>query len=251
MAMRRLIGATLAVASWLAGAPAWAEPTTVTVRALSKDAKFIGTGMGGVKIRLIDARNGKVLAEGVTAGGTGDTDRLVVQPRVRQQKLSGEGDAAFTATLDIAEPTLVTLEARGPKDADPSIMVASTAWILPGQPVVGDGWVVEFPGLVVGGTVGVVQDVLTLTASVKLMCGCPVTPGGLWDADHYEVIAWIGTEDQMKPYPMTYAGQPSTFQLPLTMVPRGKGQTVRITAVDKRSGNTGVGTLYFESDFGP
>ena len=55
----------------------------------------------------------------------------------------------------------------------------------------------------------------------------------------------------MKPYPMSYAGQPSTFQLPLTMIERGKGQTVRITAVDKRSGNTGVGTLSLKSDFGP
>ena len=36
-----------------------AEPTDITVRVLSKDAKFVGTSMGGVRITLRDAETGE------------------------------------------------------------------------------------------------------------------------------------------------------------------------------------------------
>jgi len=56
---------------------AWAEPTDIVVRVLSKDAKFIGTSMGGMQVTLRDAHTGEILATGLTRGGTGDTKRLM------------------------------------------------------------------------------------------------------------------------------------------------------------------------------
>jgi hypothetical protein len=41
-----------------------AEPTVITIRVISKDAKFIGTSMGGMRITLRDAHTGAVLATG-------------------------------------------------------------------------------------------------------------------------------------------------------------------------------------------
>ena len=58
-------------------APAYAEPTPVTVRVISQDAKFVGDGMGGARVTLRDARTGRVMANGVTKGGTGDTDQIM------------------------------------------------------------------------------------------------------------------------------------------------------------------------------
>ncbi len=36
-------------------APGWAEPTAVTVRVIARDAKFIGTSMGGARVTLREA----------------------------------------------------------------------------------------------------------------------------------------------------------------------------------------------------
>jgi hypothetical protein len=51
------------------GAPA--RPTEIVVRVISKDSKFIGTSMGGMRITLRDAHTGELLATGIIVGGTG------------------------------------------------------------------------------------------------------------------------------------------------------------------------------------
>ena len=47
----------------------------VTVKA--KDSKFIGTAAGGARVIIRDQRTGDIIANGITAGGTGDTDAVV------------------------------------------------------------------------------------------------------------------------------------------------------------------------------
>ena len=79
---RRTTIATLALA--LLAGPALAEPTAITIRAISHDGKFIGDSMGGVRVRLTEAASGRELAAGTTSGTTGDTRKLVVEPRQRQ-----------------------------------------------------------------------------------------------------------------------------------------------------------------------
>ena len=39
-------------------------PTRVMVRAVARDAKIIGSGVGGALIRIVNAATGEVLAEG-------------------------------------------------------------------------------------------------------------------------------------------------------------------------------------------
>ncbi|HEX6202874.1 MAG TPA: hypothetical protein VF100_07720, partial [Thermoanaerobaculia bacterium] len=68
--LRLLLPALLVAA---AAAAAAAEETAVTVRVLSRDAKFVGSSMGGARVTIRDAETGTLLAEGVTAGSTGDT----------------------------------------------------------------------------------------------------------------------------------------------------------------------------------
>jgi hypothetical protein len=235
--MSRLILAAV-VCCALAGGGA-AEPTQVTVRAQAKDAKFIGESMGGVAITLTDAATGKVLASGLTAGGTGDTAKLVTSPRVRGQAVSGSADAKFAATLDITQPTLVTATAKGPiGKSDAVITATSQMWLLP-EAVGGDGWVIELPGLVVEPSLST-SGGLTVTAKVTLMCGCAISPGTTWDADHYEVIATVmqGTR-VVKAVPLPYAGTTSTFAAPAPGLAPGVYRVV-ITAYNSRTGNTGV-----------
>lgn len=237
--MSRLILAAALCA--LAGAAA-AEPTEVTVRAQAKDAKFIGESMGGVAITLTDAATGKVLASGLTAGGTGDTAKLVTAPRVRGQAVAGPADAKFAATLDIDRPTLVTATAKGPMGKPDAVITAtSQMWLLPGKAIGGDGWVIELPGLVVEPTLSTAGG-LTVTAKVTLMCGCAISPDTTWDANHYEVIATVmqGTR-AVKTVPLAFAGTTSTFAAPVTGLAAG-AYSVVITAHNSRTGNTGVAT---------
>ncbi|WP_374569833.1 hypothetical protein [Phenylobacterium sp.] len=239
MFIRSLIAAA-AAGLCLAGAAA-AEPTPVVVRAIAKDAKFIGDSMGGVAITLSDAKTGKVLAEGVTSGGTGDTERLIVKPRVRREPISTPDAAGFAATLDIDKPTLVQARASGPLGKpDAKITVTSQMWLLPGRAVEGDGWILEMPGLVIEPQWTSAGSAATLTAKVTLMCGCPITPGGHWDAARYDVEATLSRDGTSLPAAkLDYAGSPSTFDAAFHDLTPGR-YLLTLTAHDAGSGNSGV-----------
>lgn len=97
----------------LATGAAHAEPTEIVVRAISRDAKFIGSSMGGVAVTFRDAETGEVLAQGVTEGATGDT-RNIMQSPGRRAVLASADAAAFRVTLDIDRPRLIEAELFGP-----------------------------------------------------------------------------------------------------------------------------------------
>jgi len=174
---------------------AQATPTDVVIRVISQDAKFVGDSMGGAEVVLRDARSGTVLAKGVTRGGTGDT-ALIMAATGRSPVRSSETAAAFRTVLDIAKPILVRVDIRGPLSFPATIQRASSErWLIPGQSAAtGDGWVIELPGLAIrmaAATPNIFRrgQPSKLTVEVQLMCGCPITGGGMWDAADYEVTA--------------------------------------------------------------
>ncbi|NLR72185.1 hypothetical protein HGI47_15020, partial [Novosphingobium sp. ERN07] len=195
----RYLLAGLASTSFGTAAPAIAEPTQVTVRVISRDAKFVGDGTGGARVTLREAASGRVLASGTTTGGTGSTD-LIMNSAGRSPLRANTEAAAFNAILDIESPTLVVLEAEGPLGRPGSrIKVAAQRWMMPGVPVTaGDGWVVELPGLAITPAVSRENGKIRVTAKVEPMCGCPITAGGMWDAADYRVTAslWKGHRRQ-------------------------------------------------------
>ena len=233
---------TLAASLAVLASPALAEPTHVMVRAQAQDAKFIGDHMGGVQITLTDARTGAVLAKGLTKGGTGDTPRIMKTPRARGMGLTDPSAAGFEAVLDLKQPTLVRVDAVGPVGKpDAAIKVSSTQWILPGRDIVGDGWVLNFPGLVIEPTTTISPDgALQISAKVSLMCGCPIEPGGIWNADSYRVEAhMMRGEREVAVTTLAYAGQPSLFsgRLPKQLAGRYR---LRFVAYDTTTANVGV-----------
>ena len=62
---------------------ATAVPTHITVRVKTKDAKFIGTGIGGALVTIKDAETGEFLAKGVTEGTSGNTSLIMKTPKAR------------------------------------------------------------------------------------------------------------------------------------------------------------------------
>jgi len=125
--------------------------TKVIVRVTSKDAKVIGSGVGGAFVRIKNLETGEILAEGKQLGGTGDTDRLMVQPRRRGEELYGGGSAAFfQADIPLVKPTQVEIYAEAPLGYSHAVQKGSkTLTLIPGKNILGDGVVIELNGLIV------------------------------------------------------------------------------------------------------
>ena len=243
--MERLWIAIALVAA--ASSPAWTKPTEMVVRVISLGGKFVGSSMGGAEITIRDVRTGQVLAHGRTAGGTGDTARIM-KGAPRGAPIADGETAAFRASIDIDEPRLIEVEAYGPVAQPQSAMrVRAQQWVLPGRPVNrGDGWVLELPGLVVDAVdppahARISGQTQAITANVALMCGCPIEPGGIWDAARFDVRAAISREngEAVADLPLSYAGQTGRFSATARFPGRG-GYVVTVTAVDTLTGATGL-----------
>lgn len=244
---------TLAAAALLLAMPAMAEPTEVHVRVLSQGAKFIGSSMGGVEILLRDAHTGAILASGRTEGSTGDTTKIM-QGGARNAPVSTPDAGVFRATLDLDEPRLVEMQARGPlAQPQAALTVTSQRWIIPGVDVtMGDGWLVEMPGLAVDAIEPAQHEVVKpgtatrrVAANVSFQCGCPITPGGLWDAARITVTAHVRRQDgAVRRIGLPYAGRTGYFAADVPLDGPGS-YVVTVTAVDRQTGATGVDRTSF------
>ncbi|MEQ6884461.1 hypothetical protein [Salicola sp. Rm-C-2C1-2] len=241
------MGAALLMA--VAGS-AVAEDTDITVRVLSKDAKFIGTSMGGMRVMLRDAQNGELLSEGVTSGGTGDTGKIMHDDGGRRISMADDSAASYNTTLDLEQPRLIEAQVYGPLGQPQAAHRASaTQWVIPGGDLsVGDGWVIELPGFVVNilepaaaqGWSSADSDGVKVTANVMMMCGCPITPDGLWDANRYEVGMTVTRDGEtVAEQSMSYAGKASHFEGDVPVDEAGV-YNVTVHAYDPQNGNTGV-----------
>ncbi len=238
----------------LAATSAQAIPTQITVHVKAKDAKFVGTSMGGVLITVKDAQTGELLAKGYTAGGTGNTVRIMETPASRGASIADESAAKFTATIDIAEPTQVEVTAYGPAAALQSASrVSATQWVVPGKNITeGDAWLMEMPGFIVDVLAPPTHSVLkggpqtvTIKANIMMMCGCPITPGGLWDANKMEVKALLKKNGQEAGVlPMHYAGSLSQFSGAWSIADAGTYEAT-VYAYDAATGNTGINSVTF------
>jgi hypothetical protein len=212
----------------LAGFPvaAAAEPTDLVIRVISEGGKFVGTSMGGVEIVVRDVRSGEMLARGRTAGSTGDTARIMAGGP-RGTPLADEASAAFRTRIDIDEPTLVEVEAYGPL-AQPQAAVRVTAqrWIVPGRPATHQR--------------GTASASVRLAANVALMCGCPIEPGGIWDAARYDVRATIRRDGRPAgEVRLSYGGRTGYFTGAFPADKAG-AYLITVSAIDTRTGATGV-----------
>jgi hypothetical protein len=187
--------------------------------------------------------------EGIAEGGTGNTEVLVLSPRERNERIAGEGDAAFRATIDIDEPRRISITAEGPLAQRQAAVKASvTQWVLPGkQPHGPDGVILELPGFAgdivepaVYGWGKRLGDTVPIRANLVLMCGCSVHPGGIWNSDRYELSYTLAHNgQQIATGPLAYAGTPSRFETSFKAAQRGVYR-ISVTAYDPLTGNSGA-----------
>ena len=161
-------GFFVAVALGIALAAPPGKPTRVMVHAVSRDAKLLGTHAGGARIVLREVATGKVLAEGVQQGSSGDTNRIMVEPHRRGAVLYDTPDAAgFLATVTLERPTVVEVSAEGPLGHSQAMQRTSkTLLLVPGEDVLGDGVVLEVHGFIL--------EFLQPAAEARVQAGEPI-----------------------------------------------------------------------------
>ena len=216
--------------------------TEVMVRVLAHDAKLIGTSVGGARVTITNVATGEVLASGVTAGGTGDTQLIMKTPHERGAAIyNTEGAAGFRATFPLSRPTLVEVTAVGPLDYPQARASASKQLLLtPGATIDGNGLVLELHGLIVeilDEPVGTVDGGLAVRARVRMLCSCPTGPDQLWKVGRIEARLMDGGE-VVTEGPLAYADETSTYSGILRPSRSGAFRLV-VVAVDSSGANTG------------
>lgn len=225
-----------------------AVPTTVVVRAASNDAKLLQDPVGGARIVIRNAETGAVLAEGTQTGDSGSTEQIMQQPHKRGEDIyATPGAGRFQTTLDLSAPTKVRIEATGPLDYPQAMQTTSkTVLLLPGADIEGDGVVLTLHGFIVevlspGNTANAAPgDTVDVSTRVRMLCGCPTEPGGMWDADQYTITAQLlrnGTV--VAEEPMTFTGRTSEY-IGAVVVPDEGATHVRVTAGDAARVNFGM-----------
>jgi hypothetical protein len=78
-----------------------------------------------------------------------------------------------------------------------------------------------------------------------MLCGCPITRGGLWDGTKYEVVAILKKDDQeVARVPLLISDQTNIFSASHIFKSPGTYQ-VMVYAFDPQTSNSGVDQAYF------
>jgi hypothetical protein len=224
------------------------KETKVMIRAIARDAKVIGTHVGGARITVRDTSTGEILAQGMQQGGTGDTDVIMKKPHTRGMSVYNSADASgFLAVLHLDKPTVVEVSAEGPLgNAQATQRSSKTMLLVPGEDVLGEGILLEIHGFIIT-PIAPLQDAkvkagspFEVRATVTMACGCPTEPDGLWDANKIRVVARLLRDGKVESeIPMTYAGVQNTFHVDVPVTSAGPLE-LQVLAMDPGSANFGM-----------
>src|ERR1700691_5160690 len=224
------------------------KETKIMVHVIARDAKVIGTHVGGARVTIRDASTGEILSQGMQQGGTGDTDVIMKKPRTRGMLLYNAPDTAgYLAVLHLEKPTIVEISAQAPLgDPQATQRSSKTMLLVPGEDVLGDGILLEIHGFIVIELARKPDDKIhavapfEVRATVTIACGCPTEPDGLWDANKIRVVARLLRDGKVESeIPMTYAGVQNTFHVDVPVTAAGPLE-LQVLAMDPGSANFGM-----------
>ncbi len=232
------------------------QNTKLIVRAKAKDAKFIGSSIGGAFVMVKNADTDEILAKGLTEGSTGNTGLIMSAPHERYMQLSDDRTARFETSLSIEEPMFLTIEVHSPYTHRSARVVASTqVWLIPGKDIIHDGIVLEIPGFIIDilnphthrflEKADLKDGFLNVEANIVMMCGCTISKGGLWDGtkmDVQAILKWNGQKVGEYLLEMTDTANLFSGKIPLS---EGGNYEIIVYAFDPETGNTGVEKVNF------
>ncbi len=234
---------------------AQATETKLMVRAKAKDAKFIGTSIGGAYVVVKNKANGSILAEGTTTGSTGNTNTIMKEAHQRFRPLADDKTAGFLAVLDLDAPLLIAIEVIAPfNQRQAQVQVSTEIWVIPGKHIMGDGIVLEIPGMVIDilaprthqfiSKEQLQHSIVGIEANIVMMCGCTISKGGLWNSEDIEVKVLVSQKGQIiKEQELEWA-ENNLFRGDLSLEEVGTYELV-VYAYNEKTGNTGVDKVNF------
>ena len=84
--------------------------------------------------------------------------------------------------------------------------------------------------------VQVAGESVPVRADVSMLCGCPIEPGGLWDADRIDVTARLVRDGRvLRETEMSYAGETNIFEGTITPPSAGSYELVVLAAEPGRA----------------
>ncbi len=232
-----------------------AKQTKLVVRVKAKDAKFIGSSLGGAYIIIRDKVTNKILAEGKTSGSTGNTDLIMNVPAKRGISIADEQTAKFLAIIDIDEPTFISIEAISPLNNKQAQVKASTElWLIPGKDILGDGITIEIPGFIIDileprthhyiSLKSVKDKAFKIKSNIVMMCGCVINESGVWKASDIEVTGILKKDGMyMKDVKLSLI-ETNLFEGNTLIEATGNYELI-VYAYNSKSGNTGVDKVNF------
>lgn len=245
--MRTLI---FIVAFLVTGLTASAAETKIMIRAKARDAKFIGSSLGGAHIIVRNKINRQILAEGNTTGSTGNTDLIMKGAKTRGTLITDPQTAGFLASIDISEPTFVSIEILSPlnnKQAQAS--VSTELWLIPGKHILGDGIILEIPGFIIDILKPRTHQYIALNsikgklfpsqANIVMMCGCVIDKNGVWNSDEIEVKGILKKDGQYLKDVILSLVSTNLFEGSNLLNTPGNYE-LTVYAYHEKSGNTGV-----------
>jgi len=229
------------------------KSTTILVRVVGHGAMVLGRDVGNARVTITDVATKQILATGIQQGEAGDQNQIMRTPRLMEEpRYSSRPAAAFTATFDLLQPTLVEVTAEGPLAFPASSQRATTTvWLVPGQDTSNDGIVLHLYGYIVqidhpqSGEALIAKDDVIMRASVRTLSGALVRPHGDWDSRKIHIYGELIVGGQVvERLQLFYNNDRARFEAPF-FVPLPKdapdGITLRVIAADPAGGNFGIG----------
>ncbi|MBV8326613.1 hypothetical protein [Chryseobacterium sp.] len=229
--------------------------TQIMIRAKARDAKFIGSSLGGAHIIVRNKLNQQILAEGNTTGSTGNTDLIMKTPKMRGNSITDEQTAGFMATVDISEPTFVNIEVISPlNNKQAQVSVSTEIWLIPGKNILGEGIILEIPGFIIDILKPRTHQYISLSsikdkpfqfqANIVMMCGCVIEKGGVWNSEDIEVKGILKKNGKfIKNVDMSLVS--TNFFEGDTLINTAGNYELVLYAYHGKSGNTGVDKINY------
>lgn len=233
----------------------FAKETTITIRAKAKDAKFIGSSLGGAYVIVRNKINNTILAEGKTSGSTGNTDLIMKAPKHRDSSIVDDATGKFLATVNIDEPTFVSIEVFSPfNHKQAQAKVSTEIWLIPGKDILGDGIILEIPGFIIDilkprthqyiGLSSISGKPFQIQANIVMMCGCVIDKGGVWDSDKFETKALVNKDGKRVSEINLSLVSTNLFEGNTSISAPGNYEII-VYAFDPKTGNTGVDKINY------
>ncbi|MCU1349328.1 MAG: hypothetical protein JWO56_2358 [Acidobacteria bacterium] len=202
------------------------QSTSVLIRVQARSGKFVGQNVNYSQISIL---NGDQVLFGpyTTSGDTGTVDStpdapflptasrdvIAVQASAggppagaywltADSSGTGGGTAGVIATFPLADAALLEFRATALFDTANPVTTSTMMWVYPGMQLTSEpGLLLSIPGLVVTlPQPTIAGGQITITATVTMMCGCPITkptwpqgnaPEPYWPETEFQVMAFL------------------------------------------------------------